>query len=321
MRDARSTSTARTPSASKTESHRGAAPPSRTVSSVSVHVVAVARLAHRLLGVAAQPLAQARQAVERPLAEHGLPQRAEPGSRAGGASCSSSSSARSQWPGSSASTAMRARTSSPRLVSWVDSVTIASGQSRCRSAIAAWKSSTPITRSDGSPPTSLSEAAATSGRASCPPCPWPSPGRRSAGSARAGWRHSSWSTGSRTSYVAESSGRSARAAAKALLEVLATLGEVGPVDREAGEQLGDGVGASVARRSPGDVVSSDAGHRHARSAGPRSAGCASATARLLSCTVRCQSSRRAAQAVAPRGQRRPRRPGRRATRSTWPAKS
>ena len=74
-----------------------------------------------------------------------------------GAIRSSSSSARSQWPGSSASTVMRARTSSPRLVSWVERVTIASGQSRWRAAIAAWKSSTPIAKIDGSPPTSLSD--------------------------------------------------------------------------------------------------------------------------------------------------------------------
>ena len=52
---------------------------------------------------------------------------------------------------------MRARTSSPRLVSWVDSVVIARGQSACRVAIASWKSLTETEKTLGSPPTSLSE--------------------------------------------------------------------------------------------------------------------------------------------------------------------
>ena len=80
----------------------------------------------------------------------------KPGSGSGAAS-SSVTSVRSHSPGASASTAMRARTSSLRLVSWVDSVVIASGQSRCRAAIASWNSATVVEKTDGSPPTSLSE--------------------------------------------------------------------------------------------------------------------------------------------------------------------
>ena len=81
---------------------------------------------------------------------------ANPGSGSG-TSSSSRSSAAAQPSGASASTWMRARTSSPRLVSWVDSVVIACGQSRWRVAIASWKPSTPSEKTDGSPPTSLSE--------------------------------------------------------------------------------------------------------------------------------------------------------------------
>ena len=63
----------------------------------------------------------------------------KPGSGSG-TSASSRSSAVCPHVGSSASTAIRARVSSLRLVSWVVVAVIASGQSRCRSAIAAWKS-------------------------------------------------------------------------------------------------------------------------------------------------------------------------------------
>lgn len=52
---------------------------------------------------------------------------------------------------------MRARTSSPRLVSWVDRVVIETGQSRWRAAIASWKVATSTEKTDGSAPTSLRE--------------------------------------------------------------------------------------------------------------------------------------------------------------------
>ena len=58
--------------------------------------------------------------------------------------------------GISESTASRARTSSPRFVSWVDSVVIACGHAACRAACAAWNSSTDSANTDGSPPTSVS---------------------------------------------------------------------------------------------------------------------------------------------------------------------
>jgi hypothetical protein len=50
---------------------------------------------------------------------------------------------------------MRARTSSPRFVSWVDSVVIDRGIRSCRDRARAWKPATPIANSDGSPPTSV----------------------------------------------------------------------------------------------------------------------------------------------------------------------
>ncbi len=80
----------------------------------------------------------------------------KPGSGSGARS-SSRSSAVSQTSGTSASTAIRARVSSLRLVSWVVVVVIASGQSRCRTAIASWNSSGVTEKTEGSPPTSLSE--------------------------------------------------------------------------------------------------------------------------------------------------------------------
>ena len=52
---------------------------------------------------------------------------------------------------------MRARTSSPRLVSWVESAVIACGHSRWRVAIASCHSSAVTEKTDGSAPTSLSE--------------------------------------------------------------------------------------------------------------------------------------------------------------------
>ena len=63
----------------------------------------------------------------------------------------------SHTSGTSASTAMRARVSSPRLVSWVVPAVIASGHSACRVAMAVWNSSTGRAPSEGSPPTSVSE--------------------------------------------------------------------------------------------------------------------------------------------------------------------
>ncbi len=59
-------------------------------------------------------------------------------------------------PGISASTASRARTSSERLVSWVDSVVIVAGQEASRLASAAWNSAGATPNRAGSPPTSLS---------------------------------------------------------------------------------------------------------------------------------------------------------------------
>ena len=53
---------------------------------------------------------------------------------------------------------MRARTSSPRLVSCVESVVCDAGNTACRRSCRAWNSATSIENSDGSPPTSVSDA-------------------------------------------------------------------------------------------------------------------------------------------------------------------
>ncbi len=58
--------------------------------------------------------------------------------------------------GHCASSTSRARTSSERLVSWVDSVVIDAGQSRERNAFASWNCASEIPNRPGSPPTSLS---------------------------------------------------------------------------------------------------------------------------------------------------------------------
>ena len=60
--------------------------------------------------------------------------------------------------GHCASSTRRARTSSLRLVSCVDSVVCETGQSRCATAHASWNSSTGRPKRPGSPPTSLSAA-------------------------------------------------------------------------------------------------------------------------------------------------------------------
>ena len=59
--------------------------------------------------------------------------------------------------GSSDSTLMRARTSSLRLVSWVELASSVAGQSRARSALWRWKAVSERPNWSGSPPTSLSE--------------------------------------------------------------------------------------------------------------------------------------------------------------------
>ena len=59
--------------------------------------------------------------------------------------------------GISESTLMRARTSSPRLVSWVAVADRAWGERSRRSALAAWNSAMEAPKRLGSPPTSLSE--------------------------------------------------------------------------------------------------------------------------------------------------------------------
>ena len=56
----------------------------------------------------------------------------------------------------SVSTASRARTSSPRLVSWVDSVVMVAGQRRARWPAKAWNSPGVTPKRSGSPPTSFS---------------------------------------------------------------------------------------------------------------------------------------------------------------------
>ena len=72
-----------------------------------------------------------------------------------GAKMSSLSSSSSQVLGSSAMVVMRARTSSPRFVSCVESAFIACGHSACRLPMSAWKSAGSIENTSGSPPTSL----------------------------------------------------------------------------------------------------------------------------------------------------------------------
>ena len=61
----------------------------------------------------------------------------------------------SQAPGSSDSTLILARTSPLRLVSWVDSVSIVSGQRLAAWAMAWWNSAGAPPNRLGSPPTSL----------------------------------------------------------------------------------------------------------------------------------------------------------------------
>ena len=60
------------------------------------------------------------------------------------------------------STPIRARTSSPRLVSWVDSVVIACGHRRARIALLRWNSAALTPKRCGSPPTSLSDTSRAS---------------------------------------------------------------------------------------------------------------------------------------------------------------
>ena len=59
--------------------------------------------------------------------------------------------------GSSESASMRARTSSPRLVSCVAVASIERGKLRARARFWSWKVSTGVPKMRGSPPTSLSE--------------------------------------------------------------------------------------------------------------------------------------------------------------------
>jgi hypothetical protein len=65
--------------------------------------------------------------------------------------------ARRQAAGSSLMTSMRARTSSERLASCVDVVSMAAGQFSARSRLMAWKAATDRPNSSGSLPTSFSE--------------------------------------------------------------------------------------------------------------------------------------------------------------------
>ena len=74
-----------------------------------------------------------------------------------GAAASSASTAVAHSSPISASTLIRARTSSPRLVSCVDSVVMPSGDPDWRAAARAWKSASDPPNVPGSPPTSLSE--------------------------------------------------------------------------------------------------------------------------------------------------------------------
>ena len=74
-----------------------------------------------------------------------------------GTRANNSASASAHSPGTSASTLIRARTPSPRLVSWVVPATIASGHASWRVSISWWNSSTPTANRLGSPPTSFSE--------------------------------------------------------------------------------------------------------------------------------------------------------------------
>ena len=87
--------------------------------------------------------------------------------------------------GSSDSTASRARTSSLRLVSCVDSVVIASGQAPLLAARTTSCSSSSVDAEVRRVAADLVQrrSAAASGRTRCPRRPWPSPGRRSAGTA------------------------------------------------------------------------------------------------------------------------------------------
>jgi len=64
---------------------------------------------------------------------------------------------RLQRSGISASTEMRARTSSPRFVSWVERVVSDAGKLAWRSCWRRWNSVTPIENSLGSAPTSVSD--------------------------------------------------------------------------------------------------------------------------------------------------------------------
>ena len=80
-----------------------------------------------------------------------------PLARAAARSCQRVTSA-AQASGISASTASRARTSSWRLVSCVDSVVMVAGQSRASRAANSWNSAGLVPKASGSPPTSFSAA-------------------------------------------------------------------------------------------------------------------------------------------------------------------
>ena len=140
-------------------------------------------LPHRLFGVVTQAFP-----ASRPGAHDGLPEQVgHPGVRNRHQRASNSLSASAHSCGTSASTLIRARTSSPRLVSWVVPAVSARGQSCWRAAIRAWKSSTPTENRFGLPPTSFSEVSrAPAVEGSSPRRPWPSPCPRSAGSAAPG---------------------------------------------------------------------------------------------------------------------------------------
>ncbi len=84
--------------------------------------------------------------------------RNNPASGAGeGVICSQPATISVHNPGTCDSTPIRARTSSPRLVSWVVSVDMAVGQRRARCAALWWNSAALTPKRCGLPPTSLRE--------------------------------------------------------------------------------------------------------------------------------------------------------------------
>ena len=268
-------------------------------------MVEFAGLPGGLLGVGVQPVA-----VDGPGADDGLPQQV--GQRAVRQRRQRLQPLQGCLPtrrASSASTEIRARTSSLRLVSWVVRVVIAGGSSAWRRAIRVWNSSGATANSVGSPPTSVSECpAGSSGRTRCPRRPWPSPCRRSAGSAcrvRRRRRRRRAAAAASTSTAPARSGRRRAASSHASVEVRPRP----PAGRSGRPGSGEELGQCVRR---GVLASPAAAGTSRASRSTSECRIPSATARLVPWIMSASVGSAAAQLGVERVERAPGRRGRRA---------